>query len=134
MSVQMGHTLFEIVLMVGFGVFIWTLIEYTVHRFLFHIKTKTYWLAITFSFYLYSSIYLLYIRTLLKWCPNFAEIFVQGKHHALSSPWLPSQAPHGPLASCFPSCCSSYSNNTGMHLSIFLHVIICFLSLFLDCN
>lgn len=43
MSVQMGHTLFEIVLMVGFGVFTWTLIEYTVHRFLFHIKTKTYW-------------------------------------------------------------------------------------------
>ncbi|GMN64433.1 hypothetical protein TIFTF001_033518 [Ficus carica] len=43
MSVRMGHTLSEIVLIVGFGVFIWTLIEYTVHRFLFHIETKTYW-------------------------------------------------------------------------------------------
>ncbi|KAG5255426.1 fatty acid hydroxylase [Salix suchowensis] len=25
------------------GIFIWTLLEYTLHRFLFHIKTKSYW-------------------------------------------------------------------------------------------
>ena len=39
----MGHTIQELVLMVLFGIFIWTLIEYTLHRFLFHIETKTYW-------------------------------------------------------------------------------------------
>ncbi|XP_039828261.1 dihydroceramide fatty acyl 2-hydroxylase FAH1-like isoform X2 [Panicum virgatum] len=33
----------ELVLMALFGIFIWTLIEYTLHRFLFHIETKTYW-------------------------------------------------------------------------------------------
>ncbi|XP_057489249.1 dihydroceramide fatty acyl 2-hydroxylase FAH1-like [Actinidia eriantha] len=26
-----------------FGIFIWTLMEYTLHRLLFHIKTKSYW-------------------------------------------------------------------------------------------
>ncbi|XP_010540644.1 PREDICTED: dihydroceramide fatty acyl 2-hydroxylase FAH1-like [Tarenaya hassleriana] len=42
-SVMMGHTLPEMAAMVAFGIFIWTLIEYTLHRFLFHIKTKSYW-------------------------------------------------------------------------------------------
>ncbi|KAJ7015353.1 dihydroceramide fatty acyl 2-hydroxylase FAH1 isoform X1 [Populus alba x Populus x berolinensis] len=42
-SVRMGHALPEIALMVVGGVFIWTLLEYTLHRFLFHIKTKSYW-------------------------------------------------------------------------------------------
>ncbi|KAJ8444125.1 hypothetical protein Cgig2_005806 [Carnegiea gigantea] len=46
MSVQMGHTFPEIALMVVFGIFIWTFIEYTLHRFLFHIKTKSYWLVL----------------------------------------------------------------------------------------
>ncbi|XP_008787352.1 dihydroceramide fatty acyl 2-hydroxylase FAH1-like [Phoenix dactylifera] len=43
MSIRMGHTIPEVALMVGTGVFLWTLIEYTLHRFLFHMKTKTYW-------------------------------------------------------------------------------------------
>ncbi|GLT53707.1 hypothetical protein SLA2020_269600 [Shorea laevis] len=43
MSIQMGHTLPQIALMVVFGILLWTLIEYTLHRFLFHIKTKSYW-------------------------------------------------------------------------------------------
>ncbi|XP_024022798.1 dihydroceramide fatty acyl 2-hydroxylase FAH1-like [Morus notabilis] len=43
MSVRMGHTCSEIAVMVAVGVFIWTLLEYSLHRFLFHIKTKTYW-------------------------------------------------------------------------------------------
>ncbi|XP_011626583.1 dihydroceramide fatty acyl 2-hydroxylase FAH1 isoform X2 [Amborella trichopoda] len=30
-------------LCVGFGIFVWTLVEYTLHRFLFHIKTCSYW-------------------------------------------------------------------------------------------
>ncbi|KAF8659387.1 hypothetical protein HU200_058598 [Digitaria exilis] len=42
-SILMGHTIQEVVLMALFGIFIWTLIEYTLHRFLFHIETKTYW-------------------------------------------------------------------------------------------
>ncbi|KAL3577378.1 hypothetical protein D5086_022661, partial [Populus alba] len=42
-SVRMGHTLPEVALIVVGGVFIWTLLEYTLHRFLFHIKTKSYW-------------------------------------------------------------------------------------------
>ncbi|KAI4371849.1 hypothetical protein MLD38_010148 [Melastoma candidum] len=43
MSVKMGHTSYDIALLVGFGIFIWTLLEYSLHRFLFHIKTKSYW-------------------------------------------------------------------------------------------
>jgi len=51
MSVQMGHTFPEIVLMVVLGILIWTLIEYTLHRFLFHIKTQSYWsVLISFEF------------------------------------------------------------------------------------
>jgi hypothetical protein len=46
-SIQMGHTIPEVALMVVFGIFLWTLIEYTLHRFLFHIKTKSYWLVVT---------------------------------------------------------------------------------------
>ncbi|XP_015690238.1 dihydroceramide fatty acyl 2-hydroxylase FAH1-like isoform X2 [Oryza brachyantha] len=42
-SIRMGHSIQEVALMALFGVFIWTLIEYTLHRFLFHIDTKTYW-------------------------------------------------------------------------------------------
>uniref|UniRef100_A0ACD6A5Q3 Uncharacterized protein n=2 Tax=Avena sativa TaxID=4498 RepID=A0ACD6A5Q3_AVESA len=42
-SIQIGHTIREVVLMALFGVFVWTLIEYTLHRFLFHIETKSYW-------------------------------------------------------------------------------------------
>lgn len=42
-SVRMGHTPYEIASMVGFGIFIWTLLEYSLHRFLFHIKTTSYW-------------------------------------------------------------------------------------------
>ncbi|EER93353.1 hypothetical protein BDA96_01G072100 [Sorghum bicolor] len=42
-SILMGNTIQDVVLMALFGIFIWTLIEYTLHRFLFHIETKTYW-------------------------------------------------------------------------------------------
>ncbi|CAN1290283.1 Dihydroceramide fatty acyl 2-hydroxylase FAH1 [Linum perenne] len=43
MSARMGLALTEVASLVLFGVFIWTLLEYTLHRFLFHIKTKSYW-------------------------------------------------------------------------------------------
>jgi dihydroceramide fatty acyl 2-hydroxylase len=46
-SAKMGHALPEIALMVVGGVFVWTLLEYTLHRFLFHIKTKSYWLVLS---------------------------------------------------------------------------------------
>ncbi|KAJ8758742.1 hypothetical protein K2173_000463 [Erythroxylum novogranatense] len=43
MSVQMGLTVQDIAAMLVSGIFIWTLMEYSLHRFLFHIKTKSYW-------------------------------------------------------------------------------------------
>ncbi|XP_022885547.1 dihydroceramide fatty acyl 2-hydroxylase FAH1-like isoform X2 [Olea europaea var. sylvestris] len=43
MSIWMGHTILQVALMMAFGIFVWTLLEYTLHRFLFHIKTKSYW-------------------------------------------------------------------------------------------
>nr|KJB29862.1 hypothetical protein B456_005G121600 [Gossypium raimondii] len=43
MSVRMGHTLPQTALMVAFGIFLWTFVEYVLHRFLFHIETKSYW-------------------------------------------------------------------------------------------
>nr|XP_027089493.1 dihydroceramide fatty acyl 2-hydroxylase FAH1-like isoform X1 [Coffea arabica] len=42
-SIVMGHTLPQIALTVVTGIGVWTLLEYTLHRFLFHIKTKSYW-------------------------------------------------------------------------------------------
>lgn len=43
MSIHMGHTLPEVAVMVATGILVWTLLEYCLHRFLFHIETKTYW-------------------------------------------------------------------------------------------
>ncbi|CAA3033795.1 dihydroceramide fatty acyl 2-hydroxylase FAH1-like [Olea europaea var. sylvestris] len=42
-SIRMDLTIPQVALMMAFGIFIWTLLEYTLHRFLFHIKTKSYW-------------------------------------------------------------------------------------------
>nr|POE82804.1 dihydroceramide fatty acyl 2-hydroxylase fah1 [Quercus suber] len=41
-SIQMGVSLPLIAFLVVCGIFLWTLIEYTLHRFLFHIDTKSY--------------------------------------------------------------------------------------------
>ncbi|URD91439.1 fatty acid [Musa troglodytarum] len=43
MSIGMGNTLPQLVPMVLSGILLWTLIEYSLHRFLFHMKTKGYW-------------------------------------------------------------------------------------------
>ncbi|PIA37819.1 hypothetical protein AQUCO_03000389v1 [Aquilegia coerulea] len=43
LSFQKGHTLPQLALLVVGGLIIWTLMEYTLHRFLFHIDTKSYW-------------------------------------------------------------------------------------------
>ncbi|XP_075477151.1 dihydroceramide fatty acyl 2-hydroxylase FAH1-like isoform X3 [Primulina tabacum] len=42
-AVSMGNSIYQLFPMVAFGIFAWTLLEYTLHRFLFHIKTKSYW-------------------------------------------------------------------------------------------
>ncbi|CAA0832278.1 Fatty acid 2-hydroxylase 1 [Striga hermonthica] len=42
-SVSLGHTIPQVVLIAALGILVWTLVEYTLHRFLFHIKTKSYW-------------------------------------------------------------------------------------------
>ncbi|KAB2077992.1 hypothetical protein ERO13_A06G119800v2 [Gossypium hirsutum] len=42
-STQRGLTPTEAALAVVGGIFIWTLLEYCLHRFLFHIKTRSYW-------------------------------------------------------------------------------------------
>ncbi|KAG6483916.1 dihydroceramide fatty acyl 2-hydroxylase FAH1-like [Zingiber officinale] len=42
MSIERGITLPQLALVVATGILLWTLIEYTLHRFLFHIKTKSY--------------------------------------------------------------------------------------------
>ncbi|PKA51475.1 Fatty acid 2-hydroxylase 1 [Apostasia shenzhenica] len=43
MSICSGQSLIDVALLVMAGMFVWTLIEYTLHRFLFHIKTESYW-------------------------------------------------------------------------------------------
>lgn len=43
MSLQRGLTPSQVALAVAGGVFIWTLLEYSLHRFLFHMKTTSYW-------------------------------------------------------------------------------------------
>ena len=43
LSVQRGLALSEEVIAVVCGMVIWTLLEYTLHRFLFHMKTTSYW-------------------------------------------------------------------------------------------
>lgn len=45
-SARMGLACPHITVLVVLGIFVWTLIEYSLHRFLFHIKTKSYWLDI----------------------------------------------------------------------------------------
>ncbi|KAL5731501.1 dihydroceramide fatty acyl 2-hydroxylase [Ranunculus cassubicifolius] len=42
-SFRMGRTVPEIGFMVVGGMFIWTAVEYVLHRFLFHMKTTSYW-------------------------------------------------------------------------------------------
>ncbi|KAG2308039.1 hypothetical protein Bca4012_082973 [Brassica carinata] len=43
MSVSMGCSLPEVVSLIALGILAWTFIEYCLHRFLFHMKTKSYW-------------------------------------------------------------------------------------------
>lgn len=45
-SFRMGLTLPQVALAMVGGIFIWTLMEYVLHRFLFHMKTTSYWLVL----------------------------------------------------------------------------------------
>ncbi|XP_020687787.2 dihydroceramide fatty acyl 2-hydroxylase FAH2 [Dendrobium catenatum] len=51
-SIRMGMLPFRAALLIMTGVLVWTLLEYTLHRFLFHVKTKSYW-ANTFHYLLH---------------------------------------------------------------------------------
>ncbi|XP_042512515.1 dihydroceramide fatty acyl 2-hydroxylase FAH1 [Macadamia integrifolia] len=42
-SIRMGLALPKVALLIAVGILVWTLLEYTLHRFLFHIETKSYW-------------------------------------------------------------------------------------------
>lgn len=42
-SAGMGHSASRLALLVVTGIFAWTLLEYILHRFLFHAKTRSYW-------------------------------------------------------------------------------------------
>lgn len=42
-SIHMGHSLPQVALIIIAGIFIWTFIEYLMHRFIFHFKTNGYW-------------------------------------------------------------------------------------------
>ena len=88
-SIQMGNTPPQLALMVATGIFLWTLIEYTLHRFLFHIKTESYWqvtLSRIFVHYFFKSIQM-NSRCLLThlWQPcyrgNTAHYLLHGCHH-----------------------------------------------------
>ncbi|KAI3717241.1 hypothetical protein L1987_68731 [Smallanthus sonchifolius] len=42
-SFNMGRSPPQIAIILAMGILVWSLMEYTLHRFLFHIKTKSYW-------------------------------------------------------------------------------------------
>ncbi|RHN62823.1 hypothetical protein MtrunA17_Chr4g0051581 [Medicago truncatula] len=42
-SFRLGLPIPQITLFVLLGIFVWTLVEYLLHRFLFHVQTKSYW-------------------------------------------------------------------------------------------
>ena len=102
MSVRMGLSLAEIVPLIALGIFIWTFIEYTLHRFLFHIKTKSYWF-VTHTLSSFSVCY-----NLVPACQILMLLLepLQGKHGTLSSSRVPSQAPNGPPSTRLSSYCN----------------------------
>ncbi|KAK8918594.1 Fatty acid 2-hydroxylase 2 [Platanthera zijinensis] len=51
-SVGMGISSFQAILLVMTGILVWTLMEYSLHRFVFHIQTRSYW-ANTFHYLLH---------------------------------------------------------------------------------
>lgn len=53
-SVQMGVPSTQLAASVFGGIFLWTFLEYSLHRFLFHIKTSGYWLITSPYFHLFS--------------------------------------------------------------------------------
>ena len=105
-SIAMGHTASEMTIMVLFGMLVWTLLEYTLHRFLFHIKTKSYWSALSLSLSLL-------MITLGKYPLLTLYQSQQGKHRPLPAPWMPPQAPHGWAPPRLPSSCHCHPLHPG---------------------
>lgn len=48
-SARRGLTSHQVTYALLGGVFVWTLLEYSLHRFLFHMETKSYWLVLSLS-------------------------------------------------------------------------------------
>lgn len=48
-SLQRSLTAAQAATTLVFGVLIWSLLEYSLHRFLFHVKTQSYWLELSLS-------------------------------------------------------------------------------------
>jgi dihydroceramide fatty acyl 2-hydroxylase len=42
-AIRRGFPVDKLLTTTPLGIFIWSLVEYTLHRFLFHVKTKSYW-------------------------------------------------------------------------------------------
>lgn len=48
-SIRIGIPTLQLPFLVILGIFVWTLTEYLLHRFLFHVKTQSYWLDTSLS-------------------------------------------------------------------------------------
>lgn len=48
-SLSRGLTPSDVASCLAGGVFIWSLLEYTLHRFLFHMETRSYWYSLSLS-------------------------------------------------------------------------------------
>ena len=82
-SARKGLTFPQIGLIVAFGVLTWTLLEYTLHRFLFHIETKSYWL-VRYSWLCNINITCFFTKLILfcSFCrANTAHYLLHGCHH-----------------------------------------------------
>lgn len=90
-SVKAGLPCSHVAPLVFLGIFLWTLAEYLLHRFLFHVKTKSYWLDTSIlHFYLINCTYIGFCYAenssfLLVWCccirGNTLHYLMHGCHH-----------------------------------------------------
>lgn len=118
MSVQMGLTPSQAALALVGGIFVWTLLEYTLHRFLFHMKTTSYWFVLWSLFPMERGIHAVIISLSLFVSPCLIETFFRGNtlhyllhgcHHKHPMDGLRLVFP--PVATailCVPVCLSRY--------------------------
>lgn len=83
-SFQRGLTPLQVAYALVAGIFIWTLLEYSLHRFVFHIKTESYWLVLSLLT-LYLSLWLhgmeipFTVKTFFR--ANTLHYLLHGCHH-----------------------------------------------------